>query len=44
MRLFKEREIAEKRARHAEVNQKIAEEDKKKKKKENDNQLGLFDC
>ena len=39
---FKEREIAEKRARRAEINRKIAE-DKKKKKKENDKQLGLFD-
>jgi hypothetical protein len=38
---FKEREIAEKRARRAEINQKIAE-DKKKKKKENEKQLGLF--
>jgi len=38
----KEREIAEKRARRAEINRKIAE-DKKKKKKENDKQLGLFD-
>ena len=40
---FKEREIAEKRARRAEINRKIAEEDKKRKKKENDKQLGLFD-
>ena len=40
---FKEREIAEKRARRAEINRKIAEEDKKEKKKENDKQLGLFD-
>jgi len=39
---FKEREIAEKRARRAEINRKIAE-DTKKKKKENDKQLGLFD-
>jgi len=30
---FKEREIAEKRARRAEINRKIAEEDKKRKKK-----------
>jgi hypothetical protein len=40
---FKEREIAEKRARRPEINRKIAEEDKKRKKKENDKQLGLFD-
>jgi hypothetical protein len=40
---FKERQIAEKRARRAEINRKIAEEDKKRKKKENDKQLGLFD-
>ena len=40
---FKEREIAEKRARRAEINRNIAEEDKKMKKKENDKQLGLFD-
>jgi hypothetical protein len=39
---FKEREIAEKKARRTESNRKIAE-DKKKKKKENDKQLGLFD-
>jgi hypothetical protein len=39
---FKEREIAEKKARRAEINRKIAE-DKKKKKKENDKQLALFD-
>jgi len=39
---FKEREIAEKRARRAEINRKIAE-DTKKKKKENDKQLALFD-
>jgi hypothetical protein len=39
---LKEREIAEKNARRAEINRKIAE-DKKKKKKENDKQLGLFD-
>ena len=39
----KVREIAEKRARRAEINRKIAEEDKKRKKKENDKQLGLFD-
>ena len=42
-RRSKEREIAEKRARRAEINRKIAEEDKKRKKKENDQQLGLFD-
>jgi len=40
---FKEREMAEKKARRAEINRKIAEENKKKKKKENDKQLGLFD-
>ena len=40
---FKEREIAEKRARRAEINRKITEEDKKRKKRENDKQLGLFD-
>ncbi|MFO8164162.1 MAG: DUF6398 domain-containing protein [Desulfatiglandales bacterium] len=39
---FKERKIAEKKARRAEINRKIAE-DKKKKKKENDKQLALFD-
>ena len=39
---LKEREIAEKKARRAEINRKIAE-DKKKKKKENDKQLALFD-
>ncbi len=39
---LKEREIAEKKARRAEINRKIAE-DKKRKKKENDKQLGLFD-
>ena len=39
---LKKREIAEKKARHAEINRKIAE-DKKRKKKENDKQLGLFD-
>ena len=39
---LKAREIAEKKARRAEINRKIAE-DKKKKKKENDKQLGLFD-
>jgi hypothetical protein len=39
---FKERKIAEKKARRAEINRKIAE-DKKKKKKENDKQLTLFD-
>jgi len=39
---LKERKIAEKRARRAEINLKIAE-DKKKKKKENDKQLALFD-
>jgi len=38
----KEREIAEKKARRAKINRKIAE-DKKKEKKENDKQLGLFD-
>jgi len=39
---LKAREIAEKKARRAEINRKIAE-DKKKKKKENDKQLVLFD-
>jgi len=39
---FKAREIAEKRARRAEINRKIAE-DKKKKKTENEKQLALFD-
>ena len=39
---LKEREIAEKKERRAEINRKIAE-DKKKKKKENDKQLDLFD-
>jgi len=38
---LKEREIAEKKARRAEINRKIAE-DTKKKKKENDKQLALF--
>jgi hypothetical protein len=39
---LKERKAAEKKARRAEINRKIAE-DKKKKKKENDKQLKLFD-
>jgi hypothetical protein len=39
---IKEQEAAEKKARRAEINRKIAK-DKKKKKKEKDNQLGLFD-
>jgi RNA-splicing ligase RtcB len=39
---IKEREAAEKKARRAEINRKIAE-DKKKKKKEQDKQLKLFD-
>ena len=39
---LKAQKIAEKKARQAEINRKIAE-DKKKKKKENDKQLGLFD-
>jgi len=38
----KAREIAEKKARRAEINRKIAK-DKKRKKKENDKQLVLFD-
>ena len=39
---LKERKAAEKKARRAEINRKIAE-DKKKKKKERDKQLKLFD-
>jgi len=39
---LKERKAAEKKARRAEINRKIAE-DKKKKKKEHDKQLKLFD-
>jgi len=39
---LKERKAAEKKARRAEINRKIAE-DKKKKKKEQDKQLKLFD-
>ena len=39
---LKERKAAEKKARRAEINRKIAE-DKKKKKKANDKQLKLFD-
>jgi hypothetical protein len=38
---LKEREAAEKMARHDEINWKIAE-NKKKKEKEHDNQLNLF--
>ena len=41
-RRIQERKAAEKKARRAEINRKIAEE-KKKKKKENDKQLSLFD-
>jgi hypothetical protein len=41
-RRLKERKAAEKKARRAEVNRKIAEE-KKKRKIENDKQLNLFD-
>ena len=39
---IKEREAAEKKARRAEINRKIAKE-KKKKRKENEKQLVLFD-
>ncbi|MFC1815952.1 DUF6398 domain-containing protein [Thermodesulfobacteriota bacterium] len=41
-RRLKERQAAEKKARRAEINRKIAEE-KKKRKIENDKQLSLFD-